>query len=699
MMSSVKRLLLSHLSSATTVLTLSLVLTSCSSSPTLNEQISDIHNEWKIYTADAAQAFQKECRSDLKDTQKLFGKLEDQDANGDLNILSQINELDMMLDKSLGKSSLYRNVHPDAEVRAAADECQQRYINLLTDISLSRPIYDQLAALDTSGLDRIDTRYVEKMIDGYKRSGVNLDEEKRNRIKKLNEDILLLGQAFNKNTREDVRSIKIKDASRLEGLPQDYIDSHPADENGEITITTTYPDYLPLMQYAKDDALRKDMYIAFRNRAYPANDTVLNDLLSRRFELAQILGYKNYAEYVMEDLMIKTPSNAINFINRIDTLAKQQSNKEYQRLLKRLKKIDPTATKVGDWQKTYLQELIKTEEYNLNSQELREYFQYGNVKKGIFNLTETMFGVKIVPWETEVWDPSVEAYEVRENGKLLGRFYLDMHPRDGKYSHAAQFGIRDGVEGKQIPIAALVCNFPGKDDPTALMEHSQVETFLHEFGHLLHSIFGGHQRWMTFAGTQTERDFVEAPSQMLEEWVWDADTLRTFAVNTDGETITDALIERMNGSRNFGKGLFTRHQMYYASVSFNFYNKDPSTFDLTKTMSALQNIYSPFEYVPDTHFHASFGHLYGYSAVYYSYMWSLVIAADMFSEFEKAGLRNPQVAMRYRKAVLEKGGSQDATEMVKNFLEENIPLTVLSKVSVKTDCYWFQVRTFCARFR
>jgi len=669
MKSSVKKSLFSRLAvSAAAVFTLPILLASCSSSPTLNEQLADIQNEWKIYTDDTAQSFQKECRHELKSTQKLLAELEDQSADGNPDVLEQINNLDMMLDKSLGKSSLYRNVHPNAEVRAAADECQQRYVNLLTDISLSRPIYDQLASLDTSTMDTLDKRFVEKMITGYKRSGVNLDEEKRTRIRKLNEDILLLGQAFNKNTREDVRSITIKDAARLDGLPQDYIDSHPANENGEIIITTNYPDYLPLMQYAKDDALRKEMYIAFRNRAYPANDGVLKDLLSRRYELAKILGYRNYAEYVMEDLMIKTPDNAINFINRIDTLAKDQSNKEYQRLLKRLQKIDPSAKAVEDWQKTYLQELIKNEEYQLNSQELREYFQYGQVKKGIFNLTETMFGVNIVPWKTEVWDPSVEAYEIRENGKLLGRFYLDMHPRDGKYGHAAQFGIREGVAGKQIPIAALVCNFPGKDDPTALMEHSQVETFLHEFGHLLHTIFGGHQRWLMFAGTQTERDFVEAPSQMLEEWVWDADTLRTFASNAAGETIPDALIERMNGSRNFGKGLFTRHQMYYASVSFNFYNKDPAAFNPTDTMSALQNIYSPFEYVPNTYFHASFGHLYGYSAVYYSYMWSLVIAADMFSEFEKYGLRNPEVAMRYRKAVLEKGGSQDAAVMVKNFL-------------------------------
>lgn len=655
-----------HLLLITTSIITTFLLTACSSS--MDKKLAEAKDQWSKYTHPEADAYQKECRNELKATTGKFVALENGKPNGDVAVLTKINQLDMLLDKSLSKSSLYRNVHPNAELRAAADECQQRYINLLTDITLSRPIFDQLVALNTDSMDSVDKRYVNEMVTNYKRSGVNLDEPSRQRIRKLNEEVLLLGQTYNKNIREDIRTVTITNPEKLRGMPQDYIDAHPANENGEIEIVTTYPDYFPLMQYAEDDELRKEMYIAFRNRAYPANDKVLKDLLTKRYELARILGYETYAEYVMEDLMIETPKNAINFINRIDSLAKPQSDREYKRLLKRLQKIKPSATTVEDWQKTYLEELVKTEQYQLDSQEVRQYFQYGNVKQGVFDLTEVLFNVQITPWETEVWDETVEAYEISEQGKVLGRFYLDMHPRDGKYSHAAHFGIQEGVKDIQVPIAALVCNFPGKDDPSALLEHMQVETFLHEFGHLLHTIFGGQQRWLAFSGIQTEHDFVEAPSQMLEEWVWDADTLRSFAKNTKGEVIPDSLIDRMNASRKFGKGLFTRHQMFYAALSYNIYNKNPAGFDLTETVSQLQNTYSPFAYVPNTYFHASFGHLYGYSAVYYSYMWSLVIAADMFSEFEKQGLRNTDVAMRYRKTVLQPGGSKDAAELVRDFL-------------------------------
>jgi thimet oligopeptidase len=299
---------------------------------------------------------------------------------------------------------------------------------------------------------------------------------------------------------------------------------------------------------------------------------------------------------------------------------------------------------------------------------VRQYFSYARVKVGVFQLVEDLFGVRITPWQTEVWHPSVEAYEIHENGKLLGQFYLDMHPRPGKYQHAAQFGIRDGVKSVQTPLAALVCNFPGGEGDSDLLEHDQVETFLHEFGHLLHTIFGGHLPWVRFAGTNTQRDFVEAPSQMLEEWVWDATTLQSFARNSRDETIPDALVAKMKSARNFGKGLMARHQMFYAALSLNYYNRDPSELDLETLMVDLQELYSPFPYVEDTYLYAGFGHLDNYSAIYYTYMWSQVIAADMFSEFERKGLHNRALATHYRTSILEPGASRPAAQLVEDFL-------------------------------
>lgn len=632
----------------------------------LTSQAAAAEKAWFSPTDAAAVSYLNECKAEYTTASKLFETLQSATpAASDMALLAEIDKLDIVIDRVISKASLFRNVHPNAALREAADNCQQKVIELITEINLSKPLYAKIAKIDTSQLSGLDKRYVEELIQDYKRSGVDLDEKSRNRIRALQDEIVALGQSFNKNIREDVRSISVNSTSELEGLPQDYIDAHPAGEDGKITLTTSYPDYLPVMQYAKNDALRLAFYKEFRKRGYPANEKVLKDLLIKRAELAKILGYSDYASYVTEDLMIKTPENARNFINKINVLAKKQANEEYQLLLNRLKQIDPTATRVGDWQKTYLEELVKTEQFDVDSQKIREYFNYNAVRDGIFDLTETMFGVTIKPWQTEVWHESVESYEMWEGDLLVGKFFLDMHPREGKYNHAAAFGYQDGVKGVQPPILALVCNFPSGTD---LMEHSQVETFLHEFGHLLHGLFGGHQPRMYFSGIKPEHDFVEAPSQMLEEWVWDADTLKTFAKNAAGETIPDDLIAKMNAGRNFGRALFTRHQMFYAAVSLNYYTGDPADIDLTATMKALQKEYSPYAYVEDTYFHASFGHLYGYSATYYTYMWSLVIASDMFSEFEKAGLRNQEVATRYRDTVLAPGGSKDAAQMVEDFL-------------------------------
>lgn len=614
--------------------------------------------------------FTAECTRALTVAKKQLQNIENlPDAPAIEPLLQATNQLDITIDKTKNKAELYRNVHPNANVRTVAEQCEQQFSTLETNIDLSRPYYEKLSAIDTSQSDSVTRRYVERMLRDSRRAGVDKNPESRARIRTLKNEIVKLGQDFGRNIREDVRHIELSSAEELDGLPEDYIKAHQPNKDGKIIITTDYPDYFPFMQYAKNDDLRLELYRQFRKRGYPANKTVLKELLRERHELAKILGYGNYADYITEDKMVKTPKHAQVFIDRIDNIAGKRAEQDYAVLLQKLHEIRPEATEVGDWQKDYLNELIKQEKYRIDSKELRQYFMYDNVRTGIFNLAETLFGITIKPWNTHtIWHESVEAYEIYDNNQLIGRFYLDMHPREGKFKHAAHFGIQRGVKGVQMPISALVCNFPGGDSNPGYMEHGHVETFLHEFGHLLHGIFAGQQPWLDISGISTEWDFVEAPSQMLEEWVWDPETLKTFAVNDQGETLPDALIEKMRAGRHFGRGLLIRHQMFYAALSLSYYNRHPDDIALDALAIDLQNRYSPFRYVDDTYFYASFGHLDGYSALYYTYMWSLVIASDMFSVFKQQGLRNFEVATRYREKVLAPGGSKDAANLVQDFL-------------------------------
>lgn len=631
---------------------------------------AEMKSEWPTPTDADAAIYLKQCQSDYDQSVATLNELRNSEQTYDTpSLLTNINSLDLLLDKQMNLASLYANVHPNAAIRENAELCEQKFVALISEISLSRPLYDRLVAVDVSQLDALDRRYVEHMLKDFKRSGVDKDEATREKIKKLNEEINLIGQTFDKNIREGTRKLELNSVDDLAGLPQDYIDNHKPNEQSKIVLTTAYPDYVPFMQYAKNDELRKKFYVIFRQQAYPENKAVLHQLITKRHELAQILGYKNFSQLVTEDKMIQSPENAQSFIDRVSAIATPRADAEYQQLLARMKKINPEATRVEDWQKMYVEDLVKKEQYEVDAQLVRQYFHYDNVRQGIFDLMQAMFGITIKPWQTEVWHTSVNAYEIWDGDKVIGRFYLDMHPRDGKYKHAAEFSIINGITGVQLPVAALVCNFPGGDGSSGLMEHADVETFLHEFGHLIHNIFAGsNQRWMYFSGIKTEWDFVEAPSQMLEEWVWDAETLATFARNDKGEVIPPALVKKMVAARDFGRGMWTKHQLFYAALSLGVYNGDPAALELNKVMADVQSKYSPFGYVDDTFFYASFGHLNGYSSIYYTYMWSLVIAADMHSEFAAKGLRNAELAQHYRNTVLEPGGTKDAADLVKDFL-------------------------------
>ncbi|HVE85840.1 MAG TPA: M3 family metallopeptidase, partial [Myxococcales bacterium] len=377
-----------------------------------------------------------------------------------------------------------------------------------------------------------------------------------------------------------------------------------------------------------------------------------------------------WAAYVTEDKMIKSQQAAADFIEKICGIAERRMRNDYQALLERKRQEDPSAAAVNPWDQAYLEDRLKAEKYQFDSQSVRPYFEYSRVKQGVLDLTAQLFGVtyqKVL--DAPLWHPDVEAYDVFEGGNCLGRFYLDMHPREGKYKHAAQFTLATGKADHQLPEGVLMCNFPRPGAQPALMQHSDVETFFHEFGHLLHHIFGGHTRWAGLSGVRTEWDFVEAPSQMLEEWAWDAGALHTFARHHQtNELIPAEVVKRMKAADEFGKGLWVRQQMFYAALSLAIYSRDPAGLDATAVMKELQEKYTPFRYVDGTYFHLSFGHLDGYSAIYYTYMWSLVIAKDLFTAFKREGLLSAGVAGRYRRAILEPGGSKEAAELVKDFL-------------------------------
>jgi thimet oligopeptidase len=330
-------------------------------------------------------------------------------------------------------------------------------------------------------------------------------------------------------------------------------------------------------------------------------------------------------------------------------------------LLRRLQVDRPGATAVDGSDLQYYAELVSREQFGVDSQQVRQYFDFAKVRAGLLDVTGRLFGLEYKRVDVVTWHPDVAVYDVFGDDRQLGRIFLDLHPREGKYKHAAQFTVVSGIAGRQLPEGALVCNFP-----RGLMEHTDVVTLFHEFGHLVHHVLAGRQAWARFSGVATEWDFVEAPSQMLEEWAWDPDVLQSFATDADDRPIPTGLAERMRDANDFGKGYFARTQMFYATLSYLVHVEKVD--DITELVKSLQARFSLFPYQDGTHMHAAFGHLVGYTSAYYTYMWSLVIAKDLFSAFDQDDLFDTTTSYRYRDIVLAAGGSSDAADLVTEFL-------------------------------
>ena len=581
------------------------------------------------------------------------------------NTLQPYDDALRQLDLVGSQTSLIQNVHPEESLRTAAEKEQQAASAFGTELALNHQVYAALASLDTSKEDDATKYYVKKTLRDFKLAGVDKDAPTREKIKKLNEELVGISQEFSRNIREDKRSVKVK-PEQLAGLPQDFIDApnHKPDADGMVTLTVDYPDAVPVFSYAKDEPLRKSLYAEYNNRGYPKNVDVLNRMIAKRDELAHLIGFRSWADYITADKMVGSAKNAHDFIDGVAAASASRQEREYARLLAQKQKTVPGAPAVNLWESNFYSEQVRKADYGFDSQSVRPYFPFAEVEQGVLDVTSRMFDLEFKKVaDAAVWDPSVDCYEMYADGKLQGRIYLDLHPRKDKYNHAAQFDIRTGIDGKQFPEAALVCNFP-----TGLMEFSDVTTFFHEFGHLIHTLLAGHQRWVGIGGIRTEQDFVEAPSQMLEEWCKDPKVLATFAKNDKGETIPATLVQQMNRANDFGKGLGVRRQMVYAATSLECYDRDPKSLDTTKLIEEETKKYQPFPWMDGSHWQCAFGHLDGYSAVYYTYMWSLVIAKDLFAHFDQGDLLAPGAARQYRDCVLAPGGSKPAAELVECFL-------------------------------
>jgi thimet oligopeptidase len=586
------------------------------------------------------------------------------------NTLVPFDDAFRQINSAIYFAQLMEQVHPDATFRDHATAMLTKASAARTAITLNREVYAALAALDLSKTDPATRYYVQRQLLEFRLAGVDKDDATRARLKKLNDQATEEQSMFERNISDGQKTVEA-DPSELTGLPQDYIDRHKPGADGKVRITTDYPDALPVFTFAKSDDLRRRLTFAFNTRAFPKNQEVLTSLMKTRYEIATLLGYSSWADYNAADKMLSKGHEIADFIKQVNTASRPLAEREFQMLLTEKRKTDPGTKEIWDYEGSYLSELVRRSRYDFDSQSVRPYFPYMQVKQGILDVAAELFHVSFQQEpDAPSWDPAVETWIVIDHGKPIGRIYLDMHPRPGKFSHAEMAQVLDGVRGKQLPEAILVCNFPA---PTAtdpgLMDYGDVETYFHEFGHLMHHILGGQQAWAGISGISMESDFVEAPSQMLEELIRSPQILAKFARHyKTGEPIPVEMVNRMNRASAFGRGAWVARQNSFSAISYDIYKTKPESVNLDTVTREDSRRYTLLTRLPDTHIWASFGHLGGYSSAYYTYLWDKVIAEDFFLQFDPHNLLAGDTPMRYRRVVLEPGGSMPANDLVKNFL-------------------------------
>jgi thimet oligopeptidase len=567
------------------------------------------------------------------------------------------------------QAGVLNSVASDKAVRDQAQDEAQRVSMAGSALSLNRAVYDALAAMNLEGASPATNHYVERTLLGYRLAGVDKDQATRDHIQALQEKATRLSLEFSRNIQEGGKTI-VATQDELDGLPADYLGRHQPDANGQITLSTDQPDMQPVMTFATNAALRERMFLAYNTRAYPVNQQILLDLLATRQEIATVLGFRSWADLATADQMMGSAANVRTFLAKLNEASLDGARREHELILNFARTRQPDLKEIDITSRGYWYEQFRRSAFDFDSQSVRPYFPYAQVEAGVLETAARLFKVEFRRSDAKAWHPDVSVFDVHEGGHRVGRFYLDMHPREGKDKWFSAAPIVTGVRGRALPEAALICNFPaGDENDPGLLQYNDVVTYFHEFGHLMHAILGGQTEWAGLSGFATEGDFIEVPSQMLEEFFRDEKLLQAFAKHYQtGEVLPSETIQKMKLAGAFGRADWVRSQLYYTTLSLDLHDQDPANLDLDATTKRLYQSLQPWTWFEGNRMYSSFGHLTGYSSNYYTYAFDKVIALDFFAQFDPNDLLGGDAGSRYRKTVLEQGGSKPGRQMVRDFL-------------------------------
>ena len=568
------------------------------------------------------------------------------------------------------------NVATEKSVRDASDQCNVDVSNYFSAFGARPDVYAALIAVEKSGTAKTaaDKKLLELYVVGAKRSGAALSADKRKDFIALSNQLTELGSKWQQNLNSDATTITI-DAAQAQSLPQAFVASLKKNDDGSYVVPVNESTVTPFLSNERDATARKTYFMAYNNRA-AGNVAVLEEAIGVRDRLAHVLGYPSWAAYQLADRMAKNPQRVLSFETQLDEKLMPQAKRDLAGLaaLKAKETADPNAA-IEAWDVTYYYNQLMKSQYAVDNEAIRQYFPVNTTVDRIMNLYHKLLGVTFVKVEKpDSWnDQDVISYNVfdTKSGRFIGTTYFDFFPRPGKFGHFANWPIvpaRKMADGAfRPPVTAILGNWPrpGAGAP-ALLSHADVIVFFHEFGHNLAALLATAPYETLSSGFR--QDFVEAPSQMLENFMWQPSILKEISSNvTTGAPLPDELITRIVAARYVDQAYFTLGQIKLGMADMAYHSSGPKV-DTTAVWAEITKKYTPLAMAAGTHPQASFGHLFGYDAGYYSYLWALVYAQDMFTAFENGGLENPAVGARYRNDILAPAKTFEPDVLVREFL-------------------------------
>ena len=578
--------------------------------------------------------------------------------------LSNFNELESTIYDLSGRIAFMGDVHPDEKIRDFGNEADSKIQNLALEIFKDQDLYEKFKEIETKNLDEESKTFYRDLEIDFKDAGHGLSGEKKDRLTEIEKKLIDLSISFSENIAKDKTEVMFLE-DELKGLSQNEL-KNLKKNNDSFVITMAYPDINAVMENCSVRTTREIVWKAFNNRAVKENSPILEEAVQLRNEKALLFGFKTWAEYRLQNRMAKSPKNVASMYESL--IPKLQKAAEVEKSELAIDSIE--ISDITPWDIRYFISKERSKVSSIENSELKKFFYIHDVKTEMFKVCEEVFDLQIKPESNETaWHEDVELWSLWEkNGQQLAYFYLDLYPREGKFTHAAVFDISSGGSSRQdLPICSMVANFPNPNTGDGLMTFDEVETLFHEFGHVLHNGIGK-SKYTRFVGANCEWDFVEAPSQIMEHWVWKVDCMKRISKHVEsGDSLSEEICEKLNKSKNIGVSLLTLRQVSFGLADQHLHGENYKD-SLLEIEHAAQKV-TTISYPKDINHLAAFGHLLGgYDAAYYGYLWAEIIGDDLFSRFENEGILSNSVGVEYKNKILKPGGTIPAERMVYDFL-------------------------------